>query len=381
MERSTQGSSPEVKSWHNSELSTFRQCEQKWFWRYLLGWVPEVEEEPFVRGQWVHAYFATLMLSIGMERNTLTRRAPIKLPNGEVVDPQKVDSVRDQLNEKALFEWMSWDESRQQKWLKDYGEPMPDTCARVVFDWYRHYIDFVNRIEVLDVEAKLSRKRWPKATERAQTPFEGKADLVYYDVHSDSVAILDWKSFKTAIPDVDYRMLDSQMHLYLWMGGDTVQRWKPIDHAVLMYVSMKQPGHPRINKDGSLSKAQWTGTELSYRDWCGRVGREPDPDVLWRLAVKPKHYKEVVVPNSPAAQKAVLSQADATMEAIGTVASRDREPIQNVTYNCSRCPYSSLCLQERAGSPVNEEEIPYGFKKEEDDGQDLRGSDDLETWA
>lgn len=343
--------------WHNSELSMFRTCEQKWWYRYHLGWVPDLVSEPLRRGLWMHLYLAAAMAP-----RCVVPVTELTLPDGRTCPPEMVPH-------EAEMEWDYWPSPAKEKWLKSYGLPLHEQCALITSEWFKSNT-WIDNFVVLGVEETYERGE-----------FECRVDLVLYDTVKDYAWLLDFKTFGTAIPSQDFRLLDSQAYLYLWIASERLrlEGYPRLGGLTLAYVSMVAPGHPHFNKDGSLSKRSWTGTQESYTTWCLQHGMDPDEDTLKRLDFDAKHFKSEVIPLSPPAEAFTVSQARSTIERIGELTARE-DPLQSVTYNCSWCDYAPLCLQKRSGGRMEElgSSPPYGYR-EESDGPDIRGTDDREA--
>lgn len=311
-------------------LETAKRCLKKTEYRWIRGYRPRIKGVKLERGTWVHELLAAYYTAWRDGRD----------PVAEANEAQKR-----MLQEKwhPLF-----DEEKEA-----LGEDMPEEAWSIFGRYVRHWgaWDKENIAKILFVEKSLRIKLpWLPA------PFEFKCDLVYLS-KLGTVNIVDHKVVGS-IPDEEDRMLDNQGPRYV-LGIQEVLRRKGLLNKVkgvvviYDYIRDRLPAEPKLNKDGSLSKAQIDTDYDTYMAAIKGHGLNPDDyaEILDKIARNQKPYFDRwPVPVTP--QRLQTEQLEMA-EAAGLLTPREFYPRSLDRTRCRwDCEYKDLCLIEIQGGDI-----------------------------
>jgi len=156
---------------------------------------------------------------------------------------------------RAYYEGKDWKKAHEQELKKFnnlfleerefYGD-LPDLAERMMFSYLWTYRNEDPEWEVLYVEENFK----VKFTEGDVFGF--KPDLIVADKRGD-VWVVDHKTTRS-IPSSEWRLVDLQSTLYPWALREGMDL--DIKGFIFNYIRRKAPSIPKINKDGSISRAR-----------------------------------------------------------------------------------------------------------------------------
>lgn len=183
----------------HSMLKTFRKCEMCAYFKYILRLKPKMLGKPLKRGTWVHS----LLEAKG---------------NGE-------DWRALHARHSAKFDQM-FDEE------KDHYGDLPNEILQIVesYDW--HYRD--------DPWEWVANEFTLEAEFPDGTLYRGKVDALIENEHG--LWLVDHKTHRT-LPDLSFRLRDSQSALYLWAARENGLN---VQGFIWNYIRWKAPSVPKL---------------------------------------------------------------------------------------------------------------------------------------
>ncbi len=133
---------------------------------------------------------------------------------------------------------------------------------------------------------------------------------------------------------------------------------KPLDGTMWDLVWSKPPSEPKINKNGSLSKAALVTLPVVVRRFLRDHKNLDKNDVAELLAVakacEPRYYSRVFMPRNKAVERTLIRDFTTTAKEIARGHGKRRG--RNLDWHCDSCQFNSLCQAKLLG-------LDYGFIK------------------
>lgn len=306
-------------TWSNSQLTTMRECEQKFDYSYVRKLATTSGRHPLDRGTWFHFIMAVQGLARGLQDGTLIHipdRIEVRLPRLEAVgiipgEHEEVDhpfaeglktlkvdcrpdecgwmltvdregadgptSVEYPLSVKgalALLTSEVWDympvEEHDEHTNGDLT--MPDEVEDLVRRYLYEHKDTIKSERVLAVEY-----RWEREHEGHM--FTGAVDRLVVD-ERDLVIVRDHKTAAKQ-PSAVYRLTNSQLHFYAWgISRDLEEMGMSVDAVEFDYAITRRPGSVRLTNAGNLysnvGKLDYVSLLLGLRDAAKERNAEID---------------------------------------------------------------------------------------------------------
>ncbi|UJQ86212.1 Cas4 family exonuclease [Gordonia phage GiKK] len=309
----------------NSLIKSFKGCQQATKYKHVERIGPKLNTaQPLTRGTWFHEMLEAYYL--GKSVTDVHKREIAKY--GKLTDEEK-DALGD----------------------------LPRDMARLFKGYRWHYRDDKSWT-VHDAEIKL------EADLPSGLQAQGKADMIVEDEYG--LWLVDHKTHKS-LPRTEYRLLDFQSKLYIWMARKC---GIPVLGFIWNYIVPKAPEPLKFNQNGDLSKRQpHTDYPTALRSAQEHDALQ-DPGVIAILTLlEQQRYQRDVVQSSPVFRRDLLEFDDATIDRviadIDHTAQRyadwrerlalDPEAIveRSVSRGCDWCAYRTLCVAELAGNDAD----------------------------
>jgi PD-(D/E)XK nuclease superfamily len=304
----------------HSMLKTFRRCPKQTEYKYQLRLKPKVLGKPLRQGTWMH------------------RLQEVHYKGGDWKEEHKLLSAK--FNE--LF-----DEERD-----EIGD-LPRECARMMQSYLWHYKN--DNWKVHDVEFVLETE-FPDGT-----IYRGKIDLLIEDQYG--LWLVDHK-WHRSLPNLQYRILDSQSALYVWAA---IRCGIPVQGHIWNYGVRKAPGIPRLLKNGTrLSKKKLDTDYPTLVRTLKRYELDPKPYAAQLQYLKNQQYQFGEPQTSPFFRRSVLEKQRGTLLQVAREAYHtarrmneydfersefvERVPDRSCTLSCS---YAEICSLELFGGNTN----------------------------
>lgn len=320
-------------------LDTGQRCLRKLENRYVHRIYPRVKGVKLERGTWVHELLAEFYRSYRAMQES----------HGYLRVEELVDAAQDCHAQMLQTKWNPlWDEEKEA-----FGSDFPDTCWAIFERYVEHWktTDTHNIRKILFVERSIKVKvPW------LPVPFDFKCDLVYVD-RLGIVWIMDHKVVGT-IPDEDDRMLDTQGARYI-LGFTELLKQKGIQAkgvgVIYDYIRDRLPAEPKVNKDGSLSKAKIDTDYVTYKAAIEKHGLNPDDykDTLNKISREQRPYFDRwPVPKSP--QRLERERVNMAALAALTLPEKGYYPM-SLEKSCNwGCEYKELCMIQLEGGDISQ---------------------------
>lgn len=362
----------------HSNLSTFRDCPQKWLYRYgyRLDRAQDSTAAPLDFGSWWHAVRAADSIRRGRAAGTLIY-CPATLQtsdDGPTIDTNGEISA-DTVIEDCITWWEGLPIERRNELTEFIGQAIPARLSHIFNSWRERWRDDHEHEEVLAVEVPWHRNVKVPGGSPSRLRLSGIVDEIVRDKRRGIVIIRDAKTSKDlsrAQGSLD-DMMDSQLQIYSWGIAPTLKKWQLPAARAISYdrVRSTAPKTPQITKAGSLSKAVTDYDLETYLYWChggvpyegtkkdgsGAGVYEADQAVVDKLST-PEHVarylRRTLTPVNPNMVKAHLIAAVDSAADIQRTADRSRksgEAPRNLSRSCSWCDYADLCRAQLIGGP------------------------------
>lgn len=202
----------------NSELSTLRECPQKWGFAYRERLRPRTQAAPMALGTAAHEGLAAGY------REQLRALSQKETPS--------LDAMREASRLAALAQHSAWLSSLSELPLLD-RERLEADAAHVpaLLEWMLGH--FWSRVATeIESVVPLAIEHAFKVAVRSSTgrairglSYRGVIDLVYYDRQAGDIVVLDHKTTSGEVSSIDRRIeLDPQMAGYLWSVRELLRR-------------------------------------------------------------------------------------------------------------------------------------------------------------
>lgn len=353
--------------WHNSMLNTLKQCEAKFDFAYIQGLKPRQSSHPLNRGIWFHALMAGQGLKQGMAQDTL------------LVVPTTMDLGIDPLHEVEVSQGAQDDTpylvgpdhssyplsaAGVHQMLIDHvhsymptgdedTDGLPDEC----WSLYQRYIDawglHLMAEEVLAVEVT-----WQRTDEHTGMTYGGRIDRVTR--RNDGLVVLRDHKTTGQTPSSDYRLTDSQLHLYAWGTAPWLHEHDIEIRAVEFdYIVTRPPGQVRLTKAGALYKNQALVDEWTLVRGLVEQGADPDDERFKEARQQmrgdgtPHFFRRHLVPVNETVVRTLLLENASARSRVDTLLNDELDPTRNVSsLHCGWCEFSQICTATLYGNDV-----------------------------
>jgi len=308
-----------------SEIESYHKCRQAWHYRYNEGLTPIDVGESLLVGSAVHYYLAE-------EIRGRVFNLPLTQTSWLSANQDRYDDLFFSEMEECLVEI---DEvarkvaARAADWLA-----LGSSCGR----WGPCYVNGKPAVEY-EFVTKL----------KGTLGFKGVIDWIATDNTDDSLWIFEHKTHRTfTVEDgADLLQLPIYQHAAKQLGLD-------IRGTAVLQILPSLPERPKLNKNGTMSRAQIRSDWETYKTELLSAGLDPDD------------YKDEMIPKLEGVEWFRLSKtirSNAEIEAIWNMIflpavkdicdKRKRIVRSRSSFNCARCDYRRLCEAELFGGDVD----------------------------
>lgn len=304
----------------NSMLGSFRRCIKQAEYKYVHRYKPKRLGSPLKRGTWVHELLE------------------VHAKGGDWKAQHK--KLSRQFNQ-------MFDEE------KDFYGDMPTEIGRIMKSYFWHYKN--DPWKYHEVELELTAELPNGVLLRIK--FDGLIENQF------GLWLVDHKTHKT-LPNLEYRMLDTQSPIYIWVAR---QNKIPVNGFIWNYLRWKAPTIPELvyknTPNPRLTKKAWDTDYPTLKRAIKEYGLDPD-DYRERL----DYYKSLryvfgepqtssffrrdVFEKSPEMIDRVLKEAMRSAERMNNYDWSDPEAVERtVGRHCQfMCSYTDLCTNELLGN-------------------------------
>lgn len=318
-----------------SAATSWRDCEQRYWYRYVDKLRAKTRSAPLSLGNWLHSYLERYYKAIRREVDAPTAHgfALDKTKEQYTIELNQLSGIARALGQEGLAEELS-----------NLSVQAVDIAER----YYTHRGQGDSeRYEILLVEENLSMA----ADEGVRT--QAVIDLVVRDRDRGVLQMWDHKTTKK-VPDAGSHVLDMQQVLYAAMLHE--MRGIEVGELSWNYLRTTLPTEPPELKGGGLSKARNLDTDAPT--FLAAIGKydldiEDYSEVLSRLGGRalsvyfPRHY----LPFNTDSERIILGDFVHTAHAIQRAKSIESyRPVRNVGRGCDWCDFRKVCEAAVTGS-------------------------------
>lgn len=336
---------PETFSW--SEIKTYQRCPKQHEYKYLERLVPRAKSRPLFLGNWVHAALQTHYAS-----------GDWRLGHNEYV-----------------AEWNKLFEEEKIA-LRTRGRqvspPFPEIVERIM----KSYV-FYNREdewEPIAIEQEFEVDT-PLVIGGKRLKLKGIIDLIVKD--GDGLLwVVDHKTAGTIPAPTSFHAMDPQLMLYPW-AAKKAWGWD-VAGIYYNYVKSRPPSLPKINKNGTLSKAKIVTDYPTLFRFLKGNGYDPNDfrDQLIPLRKRSPFLKRYKYPREATVTKEILLD----VLSVAKHSREDNRRTRTITRDCaSMCSFHDLCRAELNGLDTTMMR-KHNFTLKEDKVVDLSESE-LDDWS
>jgi hypothetical protein len=328
----------------HSMMKTFRRCPKQFEYKYIQRLKPKSTGRPLRFGTWMHSLLETKYK--GEDVEAVHKRYTLEF--SKLFDEEKID-----LGDLPRDVWRTY-----QSYLWHYkNDP-----------WIVHDVEFTLEVELPDGNI-----------------YRCRLDMLVEDQYG--LWIVDHKNHKT-LPDLSFRMLDSQSALYIWAA---LKNKIPVQGHIWNYLISKPPSVPALLKDGSrLSKSKCTTDYPTLARTIKKHGLDPQDYAQWLRQTKANQFRHGEMQTSPFFRRDVIEKTPQLLKRVANEAyathvrmneyrwdkvnSIERVPETSCKFMCS---YLELCTLELFGGDTRQlrkqryqEADPMDYYKDERPGQE-----------
>lgn len=300
----------------NSMLGAFRRCIKQSEYKYVHRLKPKRLGSPLKRGTWVHE-----LLEVDAKGGNWKKRH------------KELSRQFDRM----------FDEE------KDFYGDLPDEISRVMKSYFWHYKH--DPWKYHEVELELTAELPNGVLLRIK--FDGLIENQW------GLWLVDHKTHKT-LPDITYRMLDTQSPIYIWVAR---QNGIPVNGFIWNYLRWKAPTIPQLLKDGSRLSKRATDTDYpTFKKALKDYGLDPTPYEHQLEVLKKARYVPGEPQTSTFFRRDVFEKPDDLIERVLKEAMRSADRMNSYDWSDSdavertvgrhcqfMCSYSDLCTMELLG--------------------------------
>lgn len=307
----------------NSMLTAFRRCIKQSEFKYVDRLKPVRLGSPLKRGTWVHS----------------------------LLEEDAKGGDWKKLHKKFSLEFSKlFDEE------KDFYGDMPTEIATIMKSYFWHYKN--DPWKYHEVELELT----------AKLP-NGILLRIKFDALVENqwgLWLVDHKTHKT-LPKLDYRLLDTQSPIYIWVAH---QNNIPVNGFIWNYLRWKPPTVPQMAYVGkSNQRLSKRGVETDYptakralKQYHKEYDLDLDPYEQWLEGLKKHRYVPGEIQNSTFFRREVFEKSDAMIQRVLKEAMRTGDRMNNYDWtdpdaiertvgrHCEfMCSYSDICTTQLLG--------------------------------
>lgn len=303
-------------SW--SEIKTFQRCPKQHEYKYEQRLVPRAKARPLFLGNWVHKALESHYVN-GDWR--IGHAEYVKIWN-ELFEEERIE-LRTKRGRLAL-------------------PPFPEIVERIMKSYVFYRKDEGWEVVATEQEFEVDT---PLKIDGVTQRFKGIIDLIVKDPDG-LLWVIDHKTAGNIPEPTSFHAMDPQLMLYPWAAK---QAWD-MDVAGIYYnyVKSKPPGIPKINKDGSLSRAKLITDYPTLRRFLRQNGYDPADfqDRLQPLRRKSPFLRRYRYPREAVVTRSILLDALSVTKHIR----KDKRRPRTITRECSTmCAFHNLCRAELNG--------------------------------
>jgi len=297
-------------SW--SEIGTFGQCRQKWFWRYDQNLAPKQPMAAPSRGKAGHKALAAYY-------------------RGEDWEQALDEWVSEQIEEQELYE----------EEVVDFRE-VHDEAVNIMKRYTRKYEGEREEWDVIEVENEFQ-----VPVPGFSFKLKGYVDLIIEDKDGERW-VIDHKFPQRSFRKEEQLDLDGQLGLYQY----AVNKRMDTAGVLLNQALWKMPTVPSINKNGDVSRARIKSDWATYKKVVEQQGQDPaDYRGMKEKLAESKFFDRIRFRRS--AGEIERFAADLKRR-IWTVRKKNKHIFMNGSnyFDCPHCDYRDLCIEATKGGDV-----------------------------
>lgn len=327
-----------------SQINAFRECEQKYAYRYVEQLEPIQAATPLELGIALHAYLASYYQAVKDGVDAASAHASARTATG--------DAWQATLTELAeVTAMLGADDAADD--FANLAQLLPHLIERY---FVTHGLDDAQQQEILLVEQPVV------VPVTGLDVSKGVIDLVTRDRASGKTLIWEHKSHKS-IPSTGYRLRDLQTTLYTFKLRETFNI--RVDAVQWNYLRTVVPPAPARNKNDApgkrLSRAKIDTTAVVYMQAINETGEDPADyrDILIGLANAERDRWFPRFRHALVAQEDILLR-DYTLTTERIVFRRrawaegNEQPVRTLSRACDYCAYRYLCDAVIMGGDADE---------------------------
>lgn len=172
--------------------------------------------------------------------------------------------------------------------------------------------------------------------------FTGVIDAVLFDTATSQTVVVDWK-VRRSFQEWGTGKLSSQLPLYIYaltLDHALSEDVHAADTGIVYQIRAELPAHPKVNKDGSMSRAACATTWAVYRAALLECGLDPADYADMEAKLRgSKFFDPQIYTYSPETQRNFFAEFVRAALVIQTVVARPRA----LGYACRMCEFADLC--------------------------------------
>lgn len=311
----------------NSRLGTWRRCQKKYEFKYIMGLEPRAKVRQLEMGSWMHE-----LLEVHYEGGDWKEKHE-ENKAGYYLFPEE---IREELGD------------------------LPTECRKLMLSYLRYWRDEDKNYVVVDTELDEI------VTLPSGLEFRMIIDLIVENRRTGKLEAWDHKNRKN-FASSDSMILDPQLTNYF--AGLEIMGYTPLGCVMYNEIRTKAPTVPKLLKAGGLSKAKNidTDTHTYYRE-IRKHGLDPADyeDILRHIALNEtdRFFKRTRLPKDPPMIKRMMREAEVT--ALETRKKEESKEPYVRSFDATKCSwdcsFTQLCIAELYGADISSA-IKAGFRK------------------
>ncbi len=333
---------------HNSMFATLRACEQKYVYRY----VDELDEDKgraLYLGSWFHALMQAQGLKQGSVQETLLHPVDTIDLGFDGLDP--VDATAFGPVDGADFVRNVHEFIREE--VHAYLPTGDEAIASMPEDAYSLY----ERYLAYHIDTLLSEKVLGVEVEWQRDGYGGKVDRVIE--RADGLIVLRDHKTTGRKPSSDFRLTNSQLHLYAWGIHPWLQEHGLQAEAIEYdYAITRKVPDIALTKAGNLYATAKGADPYSITKGLLELGEDPE-DEKWADTIAKasenweKYFSRNLMPVNVRVIVALLQENKVLLERAEDIMTGKRLPIRNTGMQCEMCGFSTLCSGDLYGNDTS----------------------------
>lgn len=317
----------------NSRLGTWRRCQKKYEFKYVMGLEPRAKKRQLEMGSWMH-----LLLQI-------------HYTGGDWREKHRELT-------KAYYEL--FEEQRE-----ELGD-LPTDCARLMKSYLRYWKEDDSQFRVIDAELD------EVVTLPSGLEFRMIIDLIAEEIATGLIWPWDHKN-RSKFARQDNMLIDPQLTNYF--SGLEIMGYKPLGGVVYNELRTKAPTVPKILKKGGLSKAKSIDTDVyTYYRAIRKHGLDPNNyrGILAHIAKneEERFFRRVRLPKDRTMRRIMMEEAEISAIEIRNAEARGKFTRSSSNQCAWDCDFKELCISQLHGGDLKSL-IKHGYRRRKE-------SDELE---